>query len=111
MCAIFLLAQFIYNPSGCVTCLKGGKYILMLIFFIFQRFFANMFDNFFFTAFNETFPQQIRGTASGAACGIGRLSTLLIPYLPRILTKVSLSLNLFFAILALIGALICFLMR
>ena len=52
MIAVFMMAQFLFNPSGCISCLNGGKYVLMLILFFMGRFFANLFGSFFFAVLN-----------------------------------------------------------
>ena len=49
MCGVFMMAQYFINPTGCISCLSGGKYVLMLSLFFIARFFASLFGNFFFT--------------------------------------------------------------
>jgi len=80
----FTLLQFLINPSDCLDCKTHSESLLMLVFFFAARFSINLASNFFVNSTNETFPAQVRGICILTMVGVGRLSTLLIPFVPKL---------------------------
>lgn len=81
---VFTLFQFFINKQDCLTCNSVIQDIFILIFFFTARFFINLSSNFFVCIMNETFPAQIRSISPLAIVGVGRLSTLTIPFIPML---------------------------
>lgn len=81
---VFTLFQFFINKQDCLTCNSVIQDIFILIFFFTARFFINLSSNFFVCILNETFPAQIRSISPLAIVGVGRLSTLTIPFIPML---------------------------
>ena len=93
---IFLLLQYIVDPSGCLTCLSATNSTLLLVFYFCSRFFINMNTNFYLIVIAEPFPAQIRSICICGLVGFGKISGLLIPVTPAFLNLVSVPYNIFF---------------
>lgn len=109
--AFFIFLQYLVNPQGCISCLKGPKYVLMLVLFFISRFFVNLYANLYLNMLNEAFPSQVRAIGVGMAGIIGWFSVILVPYLPRMLALASIPYNIFFTFLGLLGVLSGFMLR
>ena len=109
--AIFTLLQFILNPSGCLNCTKKLTSVFVLVFFFTARFFINLNSNFFINTLNETFPAQIRSICYIGVVEMGRFSSLMIPYIPKLKQWLSLSYDLIFVFAGLLGVLASFILR
>lgn len=107
----FTLLQYFINPNDCLNCTGAVGSTFMLIFFFLARFFINLCSNFFSTIENETFPAQIRAICVCGVVGVGRLSTLIVPFIPFLKSHLSLSYNLMFAVISVIGVFSVSLMR
>lgn len=100
---LFTLIQFALNPTGCINCTSSLVSTLILVSFFIARFFINLDSNFFVNVINESFPAQIRSVSYCAVVGIGRLSTLIIPYVPKISQDLQLSYNFIFGVVGVMG--------
>jgi MFS family permease len=106
--SLFTLFQFMLNNLAAQT---AATAVLVLTCFFIARFFINMNSNFTVGVMNEIFPAQIRSICYCGALGIGRLSSLIIPYIPKIKQSLSLSYNLIFVGGGLFGILFAYLLR
>lgn len=109
--ALFTFFQFLINKNDCLNCNSSLQSIFILIFFFSARFFINLCSNFFSTSITETFPAQIRSICVCGVVGVGRFSTLTIPFVPYLKEHLSLSYNLLFGMIGLVGILSSYLMR
>jgi hypothetical protein len=109
--AIFTFLQFFINKNDCLNCSTLLQSVFILVFFFAARFFINLSSNFFSTSLNETFPAQIRSICVCGVVGVGRFSTLTIPFIPALKEHFSLSYNLIFGLIGLLGVLSGYLMR
>ena len=109
--ALFLLLQFLVNPTGCISCLSGANYIIILVLFFISRFFANMFANFILNSLNECFPSQVRAITSSSIGCVARLISLVIPYIPKFLLLTGVPYSIFFVFVAILGIISSFLLR
>ena len=101
--SLFTFVQYILDPSGCVNCSGQVVSVLMLAFFFGARFFTNICSNFYINTLNETFPAQIRPIAYCSVVGVGRLSSLVIPFVPVISQHLNLGYNVIFGVVGLLG--------
>ena len=101
--SLFTFVQYILDPSGCVNCSGQVVSVLMLVFFFGARFFTNICSNFYINTLNETFPAQIRPIAYCSVVGVGRLSSLVIPFVPVISQHLNLGYNVIFGVVGLLG--------
>jgi len=108
---ITFILQLVVDPQGCVNCVKGINLVLLLIFFFLSRFFISLFTSFNFNVINESFPAQVRSICYCGAVGIARISTVLIPFIPKLKQTTHIPYNMMFAITTLIGLIICFFIR
>lgn len=49
---IFTFFQYLIDPLGCISCMKGFSLVLLMTFFFISRFFINMTVNFYFNSMN-----------------------------------------------------------
>jgi hypothetical protein len=111
-CATFFtLLQYFLNPSGCTNCHQGAVAVLLMVFFFASRFFVNLVSNFFLSVGNESFPAQVRSICYLAVVGVGRVCTLMIPYLPALKQSINFSYNLLFVAVGLMGMMSGYLIR
>jgi hypothetical protein len=108
---IFTLLQYIINRNDCLNCNSNLVTVFVLIFFFIARLFINLATNFFANSLNETFPAQVRSLCIFSVVGIGRLSTLIIPFLPLLKEKFSMSYNLCFAIVGILAVIVASLIK
>ena len=109
--ALFTLAQYIVDPSGCIGCTRGVSSVLIFVFFFVARFFINLNSNFYLNTINESFAAQIRPICYCGAVGMARLSTLTIPYIPILNQSLGISYNLLFAFMGLLGVVSSYTLR
>ena len=103
--SLFTLLQFLINKDDCISCGSTLQEVFLLLCFFGARYFINLSSNFYSTTLNETFPSQIRGICACGVVGVGRLSTLAIPFIPTLKEQMRLSYNMIFFIVGLLGIL------
>jgi hypothetical protein len=104
ICAtLFCLTNYLMTSKDCLNCNSSiGKGINLAVFFIF-RFFIYLPTNFFMNSLNETLPAQVRVIGIYTIIGVGRISTLIIPFLTEFGDWLGVPLMLIFVV----GSLLC----
>ena len=103
LATIFTLIQYFLNPAGCLNCLKGNQFVLLMIAFTIARFFTNLASNFNINVVSEPFPSQVRAICYCGALSIGRFSNVFIPLIPAFTTALSIPYNILYAMIGLMG--------
>jgi len=78
---VFSFLNYLMTSHDCLNCDSSiPEGLKLAVFFIF-RFFIYLPTNFFNNTLNETLPAQLRPIGIYTIIGVGRISTLIIPFL------------------------------
>ena len=105
------LAMYFINPTGCMSCLKGTQYILLMVFFTMNRFCVNIASNFNFNVLNETYPSQVRSVCYCGTVSIGRFSNVFILLTPLLTSTFGIPYNIFYTIGGVVGVIAAFMIK
>lgn len=99
----FTYVCFFLARDDCFTCSSGPKFIIIIVSFFITRFASSLACSLCSVSLNETFPAQIRSIGIYSVVAIGRIVTILVPYLTTIKANLHTSLLEQYGMVGLLG--------